>query len=624
LLSSSLAVFAQSSAFTYQGLISSNGVAATGLFDLRFAVFNANTNGSQVGGVLTNSPVGVTNGYFTTALDFGSGVFDGNLRWLEIGIRTNGSPATNDFFYLAPRQQITATPYAIRAANFSGPIGTTNITGKINDTNLSANVALLTNSVAFSGSVTATSFIGNGANLNNLNASNIATGTLADARLSTNVARLNTSNTVFFGAITATNYYGPGYGLTNVPGRIFEVIPFGGAITAWPNYGYLATNDSTPVVVTLPTTNGAGGIKIGDTVRVSGIGAAGWIIAQNTNQTILTGSLIQNAGIAWRTNVLNASWKAVGISQDGKKMVAAITGGVTYYTTNAGLNWTAGGTSANWSSLASSADGTKWIGGVNTGFMQRSVNSGASWGNTASSRAWTGVASSWDGVNLAATVNAGNPWTSTNSGGIWTERNTGATRNWTGIASSGDGLYLAACASGSQIYTSTNGGVTWTARATIQTWSSIASSADGSILVACVANGLLYVSYDFGASWISTGPNTALEWSAVACSGDGLRMIAATTAGGLGEIYVSQDAGVTWQKRSNLPSASYTGVACSGDGGAMAAVATATGIFVSAQISTTTGATGQLIGSRLAAVELQYVGGGVFIPISHEGNIRVK
>ena len=70
--------------------------------------------------------------------------------------------------------------------------------------------------------------------------------------------------------------------------------------------------------------------------------------------------------------------------------------------------------------------------------------------------------------------------------------------------------------------------------------------------------------------------------------------------------------------------ASYTGVACSGDGGTMVAVATANPIYVSSQYSTTLGATGQLIGSRLAAVELQHVGSGVFIPISFVGNIKAK
>jgi len=80
-------VCAQTTAFTYQGqLISSNG-AATGSYDFRFQIYNAN---SFVAGPLTNAPVDVTNGLFTVTLDFGAGVFDGSTRSLEIGVRSYG------------------------------------------------------------------------------------------------------------------------------------------------------------------------------------------------------------------------------------------------------------------------------------------------------------------------------------------------------------------------------------------------------------------------------------------------------------------------------------------------------------------------------------------------------
>jgi hypothetical protein len=83
-------------------------------------------------------------------------------------------------------------------------------TGTVSDLRLSTNVSLLGASQVFSGTnrftgaVTATNmanrfsgaFTGNGAGLTNLNAgSAFATGTLADARLSTNVARLNATQT---------------------------------------------------------------------------------------------------------------------------------------------------------------------------------------------------------------------------------------------------------------------------------------------------------------------------------------------------------------------------------------------------------------------------------------------
>ena len=623
LLSSALVVVAQTSAFTYQGQFSSNGVPATGRFDFRFTLHNDLLAGTPVGSPLTNAPLGVTNGLFTTTLDFGSGVFDGNLRWLEIGVRTNGS-ATNEFNTLAPRQPITATPYAVRAANYSGPVSVTTLAGKINDTNLSANVALLTNNVVFTRNLTASNFTGSALGLTNIPATNLI-GTLPDARLSTNVAKLNTSNAIFLGAISAANFYGNGDGITNVPGRIFEVIPTSVSINpAEANFGYLATNDSAAVVVTLPPT---ASIRVGETIRVSGIGAAGWIIAQNAGQTILAGNLLKNVGLVWRTNATIQNWKAVAASQDGQKLVAAVSTGFTYTSANAGLTWTPGSTSLPWSCVASSGDGVKCVAGVNGGTVYTSPSSGAGWsGTTAPNAAWSGVDSSVDGVKLVACVSGGDLWTSTTSGGGWSQRSTGATRNWTGVASSGDGVYLAACASGGQIWTSSNSGANWTARDAARPWSSIASSSDGGTLVACVnggVTGFLYVSYDFGATWSTTGPATATTWSSVACSGDGLRMIAAV--GTSGAVYVSQDAGATWQLRSNLPTtANYTGVACSGDGSTMVAVANGHAIYVSSQTSTTLGVAGQLIGSRLSAVELMHAGSGVFIPVSYVGNIRAK
>src|SRR5262249_37166970 len=73
------------------------------------------TSGNQVGTTLTNAPTPVTNGLFTATLDFGPGVFPGPQRWLQIGVRPFGSGGP--YTILAPRQQLTPSPYAITAAN---------------------------------------------------------------------------------------------------------------------------------------------------------------------------------------------------------------------------------------------------------------------------------------------------------------------------------------------------------------------------------------------------------------------------------------------------------------------------------------------------------------------------
>ncbi len=108
-----LAGFAQSTAFTYQGRLTDGANPATGLFDLRFALYDANAGPAQVGAALTNTATPVSNGLFAVTLDFGN-QFPGANRWLEIGVRTNGSGA---FSTLAQRQAITPTPYAIYAPN---------------------------------------------------------------------------------------------------------------------------------------------------------------------------------------------------------------------------------------------------------------------------------------------------------------------------------------------------------------------------------------------------------------------------------------------------------------------------------------------------------------------------
>ena len=107
---------AQGTAFSYQGQLQNNGSPATGVYDLRFTVCDALTNGNIVAGPVTNSATGVSNGLFAVTLDFGGGVFTGANRWLQIGVRTNGNGA---FTNLSPCQAITPVPYALYAQTSS-------------------------------------------------------------------------------------------------------------------------------------------------------------------------------------------------------------------------------------------------------------------------------------------------------------------------------------------------------------------------------------------------------------------------------------------------------------------------------------------------------------------------
>jgi hypothetical protein len=104
-------VAAQGTAFTYQGRLNNGSSQPSGKYDLTFTLYNASTAGNVVAGPLTNSAVAVSNGLFTTTVDFGSGVFTGQPYWLEISVITNGG--TPPFDVLSPRQQLTPTPYAV-------------------------------------------------------------------------------------------------------------------------------------------------------------------------------------------------------------------------------------------------------------------------------------------------------------------------------------------------------------------------------------------------------------------------------------------------------------------------------------------------------------------------------
>jgi FtsZ-binding cell division protein ZapB len=155
---------AQGTAFTYQGRLNDGAGPATGLYDFRFAVYDdANAGGIQSTPVLVT--LGVTNGLFTTTLNFGGNVFNGGARWLEINVRTNGAV---DYATLAPRQPVTPAPYSIYAAA-AGGVNAAAITGTLAPAQLPDGT--LTNNA---GGVTLSgSFIGSGGSLTGVNAATL-------------------------------------------------------------------------------------------------------------------------------------------------------------------------------------------------------------------------------------------------------------------------------------------------------------------------------------------------------------------------------------------------------------------------------------------------------------------
>jgi hypothetical protein len=154
-------------AFTYQGQLRDGGTNANGAYTMIFKLYDAVTNGNQIGTTITNKPT-LFNGLFSVNLDFGAGAFNGNTRWLDITI-TNGPT----FETLWPRVQVLPAPYALYAA-----IAATVTNGAIMNAQLAANAVATTN-------------IQNGA----ITTAQLAAGAVTNANLAANaVATTNIQN----------------------------------------------------------------------------------------------------------------------------------------------------------------------------------------------------------------------------------------------------------------------------------------------------------------------------------------------------------------------------------------------------------------------------------------------
>ena len=124
-------VQAQTTDFSYQGILKSSGAPASGNFDFEFRLFDAAGGGTQQGPTNNIGNVAVVNGVYAVTLNFAAAAFNGGNRYLEISVRASGGGA---FTQLTPRQQINSTPYAIRsvsAANANNALNAANFTGSL-------------------------------------------------------------------------------------------------------------------------------------------------------------------------------------------------------------------------------------------------------------------------------------------------------------------------------------------------------------------------------------------------------------------------------------------------------------------------------------------------------------
>ena len=138
-------VFAQVTAFTYQGRLDTNGVPVNGNYDFQFRLYDASSGGNQVPVIPVSPNVAVSNGLFTTGMDFGNNVFNGTVYWLEIAVVPHNGLG---FTTLSPRQELLPVPGAIfanNASNLLGTLPTTQLTGTISAGQLSGTAGAATN-----------------------------------------------------------------------------------------------------------------------------------------------------------------------------------------------------------------------------------------------------------------------------------------------------------------------------------------------------------------------------------------------------------------------------------------------------------------------------------------------
>ncbi len=97
--------------FTYQGQLKNNGVLVNGNCYLQFNLWGSNPFYYLVAGPVNGSPnpVTVTNGLFTVQIDFGTGAFQGDARWLQTMVKCGSDSG----FTTLSLQPVAPAPYAL-------------------------------------------------------------------------------------------------------------------------------------------------------------------------------------------------------------------------------------------------------------------------------------------------------------------------------------------------------------------------------------------------------------------------------------------------------------------------------------------------------------------------------
>ena len=313
--------------------------------------------------------------------------------------------------------------------------------------------------------------------------------------------------------------------------------------------GYLANRPDTPVAVALPLA-----AQVGDRLRVSALGAAGWKLTQAAGQQVLAG------GLAAMKPLTGASADAPGQAE----LVATDSVGTRLYTAgdriarrslDSGKTWEPMTVpnqpfSNTFNVVETSSDGQKVVLAAGSSGLWGSSDSGTSWSKVNLARLWSGAACSLDCSQVLVAAGPGRLFVF--SGFMSTRVEVGSNltdSGWGLVASSSDGVVLAAVGN-QRIYVSTDAGANWTARESTRDWRGLAISGDGHRIAAIGLDifgnqtGFIYISNDFGTTWTKAGPSA--KWSGLAMSRDGTTLVAQPSIGNQSRLFYSRDGGTTW------------------------------------------------------------------------------
>jgi photosystem II stability/assembly factor-like uncharacterized protein len=352
------------------------------------------------------------------------------------------------------------------------------------------------------------------------------------------------------------------------------------------------TNHGTPADYTSTDISSLDLSNNGYVFRVAAVNDPGYSVALETNPVGNVQYTFTNPSATYP--YVGSDFMSVAASSDGQKVVAcADTSGSIWTSTNGGLNWVQRSAPlANWVSVASDASGTKLIAADQGGSLWTSGDSGVTWVERPaagpSPQTWSYVAISANGTYALASagvpgVATGYIYKSSDSGATWTQTGAPQRNDWTSLTVSNDGATMYATAQtqySGPIYKSSNSGTTWTPvpySDKVLAFYNIACSSDGTKLIAGDYGGTgVWTSTDSGVHWTNNpsyfqGEQINTTGSTVS-SNDGTKLAVVSN----NSVWTSGDSGATWTQETT-PNAANLRMACDGSGATLYVVGNGNG-----------------------------------------------